>query len=87
MNLSFVKKLVKWIDKGEAHMQSAKVKYSIKYKLILLSVMVAVPFLAMVLYLLYALHNYSSAYDAIVGNMTVANNYNMNFKEEMDESI
>ena len=68
-------------------MQSAKVKYSIKYKLILLSVMVAVPFLAMVLYLLYALHNYSSAYDAIVGNMTVANNYNMNFKEEMDESL
>ena len=38
-------------------MQSAKVKYSIKYKLILLSVMVAVPFLAMVRYLLYALHN------------------------------
>ena len=68
-------------------MQTAKVKYPIKYKLILLSVMVAVPFLVMVLYLLYALHNYSSAYDAIVGNMTVANNYNMNFKEEMDESL
>lgn len=68
-------------------MQPAKVKYSIKYKLILLSVMVEVPFLVMVLYLLYALHNYSSAYDAIVGNLTVANNYNLNFKEEMDESL
>lgn len=68
-------------------MQPTKVKYSIKYKLILLSVMVMVPFLVMVLYLLYALHNYSGAYDAIVGNMTVANNYNLNFKEEMDESL
>lgn len=55
MNLSFGKKLVKWINEGEACMQSAKVKYSIKYKLILLSVMVAVPFLAMVLYLLGSL--------------------------------
>ena len=87
MNLSFAEKLVKWINKGEEHMQTAKVKYSIKYKLILLSVMVAVPFLVMVLYLLYALHNSSGAYDAIVGNMTVANNYNLNFKEEMDESL
>ena len=68
-------------------MQPAKVKYSIKYKLILLSVVVVVPFLVMVLYLIYALHNYSRAYDAIVGNMTVANNYNLNFKEEMDESL
>lgn len=68
-------------------MQPAKVKYSIKYKLILFSVVVAVPLIVMVLYLIYALHNYSGAYDAIVGNMTVANNYNLNFKEEMDESL
>lgn len=68
-------------------MQSAKIKYSIKYKLILLSMAVGVPFLVMALYLIYALHNYSSAYDAIVDNMTVANNYNLNFKEEMDESL
>lgn len=68
-------------------MPSAKVKYSIKYKLILLSMAVGVPFLVMALYLIYALHSYSSAYDAIVDNMTVANNYNLNFKEEMDESL
>ena len=68
-------------------MQSEKVKYSIKYKLILLSVVVAVPLIIMVLYLIYALHSYSNAYDAIVDNMTVANNYNLNFKEEMDESL
>ena len=68
-------------------MQSEKVKYSIKYKMILLSVVVAVPLIIMVLYLIYALHSYSNAYDAIVDNMTVANNYNLNFKEEMDESL
>ncbi|MDE7199657.1 MAG: sensor histidine kinase [Lachnospiraceae bacterium] len=68
-------------------MQTAKVKYSIKHKLIMLSLAVGVPFLVMSLYLVYALHNYSSAYDAIVENLTVANNYNLNFKEEMDESL
>ena len=68
-------------------MQSGKVKYSIKNKLIMLSAVVAVPFLVMVIYLLYALRGYSSAYDTIVSNMTVANNYNLNFKEEMDESL
>jgi len=68
-------------------MQSAGVKYSIKHKLILLSVVVAFPFLIMVVYLIYALHSYSRAYDTIVSNMTVANNYNLNFKEEMDESL
>lgn len=68
-------------------MQPAKVKYSIRYKLILLSVIVAVPLIVMILYLIYALRSYSGAYDAIVDNMTVANNYNLNFKEEMDESL
>lgn len=74
-------------NEGEKHMQTAKVKYSIKHKLIMLSLAVGVPFLVMSLYLVYALHNYSSAYDAIVENLTVANNYNLNFKEEMDESL
>ncbi len=60
---------------------------SIKKKLIILSAVVAIPFLLMVIYLIYALHNYSQAYDAIVSNLTVANNYNLNFKEEMDESL
>ena len=68
-------------------MHSDKIKYSIKYKLFMLSATVAVPFLIMVVYLIYALHNYSNAYDTIVSNMTVANNYNLNFKEEMDESL
>lgn len=68
-------------------MHSDKIKYSIKNKLFILSATVAVPFLIMVVYLIYALHSYSNAYDTIVSNMTVANNYNLNFKEEMDESL
>lgn len=68
-------------------MQTQKAKYPIKYKLVLLSVVVAVPFLTMVVYLIYALHSYSGAYDAIVSNLTVANDYNRDFKEEMDESL
>lgn len=53
----------------------------------MLSAVIAVPFLIMVIYLIYALHNYSAAYDTIVSSMTVANDYNLNFKEEMDESL
>ena len=53
----------------------------------LLAVMAAVPFLAVIIYLIAALMNYRNAYDSIVGNMTVANNYNLDFKEEMDESM
>lgn len=68
-------------------MRLGQVKYSIKNKLIMLSAVVAVPFLIMVVYLIYALHNYSAAYGTIVSNMTVANKYNINFKEEMDESL
>ncbi len=68
-------------------MESGKIKYSIKHKLGMLTAVIAVPFLTMVVYLIYALHNYSAAYDTIVSNMTIANNYNLNFKEEMDESL
>ena len=68
-------------------MHSDRVRYSIKNKLFMLSATVAVPFLIMVIYLIYALHSYSNAYKAIVNNMTVAKNYNLNFKEEMDDSL
>ena len=54
-------------------MHSDKIKYSIKHKLFMLSATVAVPFMIMVVYLIYALHSYSNAYDTIVSNMTVAN--------------
>lgn len=60
---------------------------SIKHKLIILSVSIALPFLLLVGYLIFAMHNYTREYNTIVDNMTVANSYNLNFKEEMDESL
>lgn len=63
------------------------IKYSIRRKLHLLAVWVAVPFLVMIVYLLVSMGNYSRTYDTLADNLTIANNYNLNFKEEMDESL
>ena len=64
-----------------------RIRFSIKKKILLLSAMAAVPFLLAAVYLLLSMANYSRTYDGIVRNLTVANNYNLNFKEEMDESL
>lgn len=63
------------------------IKFSLKSKLIILVLVGTLPLLCITLYLLAALMGYSNAYDEIVTNMTIANSYNLNFKEEMDESI
>lgn len=63
------------------------ITYSLRNKLIALVVVAIVPFLVLTVYVIIALQNYSTAYDEIVSNMTVANSYNLNFKEELDESI
>lgn len=62
-------------------------KYSIRKKLLGIAMVASLPFLSIILYLLPSIVNYSRAYDGIVSNMTIANNYNLNFKEEMDESL
>jgi two-component system sensor histidine kinase YesM len=64
-----------------------KINSSIRNKLVMLMIAVAVPFVVVLVYLIYALHSYSNAYAGIVNNITIANNYNLNFKEEMDESL
>ncbi len=63
------------------------VKYPLKMKIILLVLAAIIPLLGIAIYLITALDNYRSAYDTIVSNMTVANNYNLDFKEELDEGI
>ncbi len=68
-------------------MTAEKIKYPLKNKLIVLVLVAMVPILYITIYLIMALLNYSRAYDQIVSSMTVANNYNINFKEEMDESL
>ena len=58
-----------------------------KKKILTLAAVVTLPFILLVMYLLASMASYSNTYDEIVSNMTVANNYTLNFKEEMDESL
>ncbi|MGN0337742.1 MAG: sensor histidine kinase [Lachnospiraceae bacterium] len=62
-------------------------KASLKQKLGLLVSVAMLPFLVMSVYLLVSLRGYSEAYDSIVSNMMIANNYNLDFRDELDESI
>ncbi len=68
-------------------MNAENIKYSLKNKLMVLVLITITPILCIAVYLIMAMINYSNAYDKIVSNMTIANNYNMNFKQEMDESL
>ncbi|NLG05015.1 MAG: histidine kinase [Clostridia bacterium] len=68
-------------------MKQEAIRYPLKNKLMMLIMLTIIPLLLISIYLIVALVNYSNSYDEIVGNMTVANNYNLDFKEELDESI
>lgn len=72
---------------AEIRDKKGKITYSLRNKLILLVAVAMIPLLLLTVYIIFALQNYSNAYDRIVSNMTVANSYNLNFKEELDESI
>ena len=63
------------------------IQYPIKMKLLTLILVALVPLVIITIYLIYSLLNYSRAYEDIVSNMTVANKYNVYFKEDMDESL
>ncbi len=67
--------------------KNGKISFSIRNKILLLSAVIVLPFLLLLIYLLASMGNYSKVYDEIVSDITVANNYNLNFKEEMDESM
>ena len=64
-----------------------QIKYPLRFKLFMVAAVIIVPMIILAVYQIAALHNYSTAYDAIVRRITSANNYNLNFKEEMDESM
>ena len=53
----------------------------------MVAAVIILPMIILSIYQIAALHNYSTAYDTIVRRITTANNYNLNFKEEMDESM
>ena len=57
----------------EAQYQNVGVKLPLKSKMIAIVIVTMVPLLAISVYLVIALLNYSNAYDEIVSNMTIAN--------------
>ncbi len=63
------------------------IKYPLRLKFSLVAVVIIIPMIILSVYQIVALHNYSTAYDSIVRRITSANTYNLNFKEEMDESM
>lgn len=63
------------------------INFSIKQKLLTLVWAAIVPLLMVTVFLIYSLLDYSKTYDAIVENLTIANDYNISFKESMDESL
>lgn len=67
--------------------RNEKIKYPLRSKMLVLLLTAIIPLSGIAIYMIAALINYRDVYGNIVNNMTVANNYNLNFKEEMDESI
>lgn len=63
------------------------VKFSIRKKILVVTLVAALPFLTISIYLLISMSNYNHTYNKIVQNLTIANNYNLDFKDEMDESL
>lgn len=61
--------------------------FGLKNKILIMVLSSSVPFIALLIYLLLSMVNYSRAYDNIVSNITLANSYNLNFKNEIDESL
>lgn len=68
-------------------MERSHIRFSINKKILTLSAAIVLPFLIMVVVLLVTVTTYRQETDKIVSNLTIANNYNLNFKDEMDESL
>lgn len=62
-------------------------RLTLKMRLILLVLVIAIPLTGMVLVILAMIRNYSNSYNQIMANLKVANEYNMKFKEEMEYSM
>ncbi|WP_036609410.1 sensor histidine kinase [Oribacterium sp. P6A1] len=60
---------------------------SLRKRLALLASVSMIPLVLVAEYLIFALRSYSNDYDAIVSNMAVANQYNLKFKEAVDENL
>ncbi len=71
-------------------MKIKRVKFhnaTLRSRLDLLILVCLVPLAILVIYLLVELHQFSGRYDLIVENITKANDYNIDFKDELDYSV
>ena len=59
-------------------------KSFLKQRLNMLLLVCLIPLTIMIVYLLLLMNRFSSRYDGIVSNITMANAYNLTFKEDMD---
>lgn len=60
---------------------------SLRARLIFLLFVIAIPLTGMVLGIQNMFESYSAAYDGIMENLKIANNYNLSFKEDMEYSM
>ena len=65
--------LYKWIENMD-----------LQRKLTIMSSVIIVPFVGIILFLLVMFGRYGDSYDGIVRNVTLVNDYNIRFKEDMD---
>lgn len=70
-----------------ASTKKASIHSSIRNKILMLSAAIVIPFFVLTAVLLVCMSSYRKQYQEIVSNIAVANDYNLNFKEEMDESL
>ena len=63
-----------------------KIKASIRNKILVIILVAVVPLFLIGIYLLSAIVRYGNVYRGIVDNMTVANSYNLTFRDTIDES-
>ena len=61
-----------------------KKESSIKNRLNMLLVICLVPLTVLILYLVLIMQQFSERYDEVVENITKANAYNIDFKEDLD---
>jgi two-component system sensor histidine kinase YesM len=67
--------------------KNRKTFFNLNRKLGLFAMVIIIPMVILIIYLITAMVNFGNAYNQIVRNITAANAYNINFKEEIDYSM
>jgi two-component system sensor histidine kinase YesM len=67
--------------------EKGKRRLTLKMRLALLLFVTAIPLTAMMLGILNMIRDYSVAYNGIIANLKVANEFNITFKEDMEYSM